>query len=60
MDIASVSMDMAQAGVQEQVGTTMLAKSLKGAEEQGAEILKLLGSAAPLPEGSGRRIDLFV
>jgi hypothetical protein len=43
-----------------QVGTTMLAKGLKGEEQQMSELLKGLGpAAAPLPEGSGQRVDLF-
>lgn len=41
-----------------QVGTTMLAKGLKGEEQQMSDLLKGLGPA-PLPEGSGRRVDLF-
>jgi hypothetical protein len=57
MDITSVSMDSAQARVQDQVGTIMLAKGLKGEEEQASDLLKILG--APLPEGSGRNVDLF-
>jgi len=34
----------------------VLAKGLKGEQEQAADLLK---SLAPLPEGSGTRIDLF-
>lgn len=52
-------MDMAQAKVSDQVGTAMLAKSLRGAEEQGSDLLKLLGPTAPLAEGSGTKVDLF-
>ena len=48
MDIQALSMDMAQSKVSDQVGATMLAKSLNGMREQGAELEKLLGSAAPL------------
>jgi hypothetical protein len=57
MDIQSLSVDMAQSKIQDQVGTTMLAKSLKGMDEQGAELLKLLGPVSPLAEGSGTKID---
>ena len=52
-------MDMAQSKVADQVGTSMLAKSMKGMEEQGAELLKILGSPGELPEGSGQNIDTF-
>lgn len=37
----------------------MLAKGLKGEQEQAAELIKGLGAAAPLPEGSGRSVDLL-
>ena len=44
----------------DQVSTTMLAKGLKGQEQQMDDLLKGLGpAAAPLPEGSGQRIDVF-
>jgi hypothetical protein len=59
MDITSVSMDTAQSSLLGQVGVTVLAKSLKGEQEQAADLLKGLASPAPLPEGSGQRVDLF-
>jgi hypothetical protein len=59
MDIQSLSMDMAQSKVADQVGASMLAKSLKGMDEQGAELLKLLGPVAPLASGSGEKVDTF-
>ena len=59
MDIASVSMNSAQANLQNQVGTIMLAKGLKGEQDQAADLLKILGSPAPLAEGSGQNVDLF-
>ena len=59
MDIQSLSMETAQSKVSDQVATSMLAKSLKGASEEGAELLKLLGPAGPLPEGSGAKVDLL-
>lgn len=52
-------MDMAQSKLSDQVGTTMLAKSLGGMQEQGDALLKLLGPASPLPEGSGTKIDTY-
>jgi hypothetical protein len=52
-------METAQSKVSDQVATSMLAKSLKGASEEGAELLKLLGPAGPLPEGSGAKVDLL-
>jgi hypothetical protein len=57
MDTQGIGMDSAQSRILDQVATTMLAKGLKGAEEQAAELLKALPS--PLPEGSGTRIDLL-
>ncbi|MGO8695562.1 MAG: YjfB family protein [Rectinemataceae bacterium] len=59
MDIASASMISSQANILDQVGVTMLSKSLKGTEQQAADLIKGLGSAAPLPEGSGEHIDIF-
>jgi hypothetical protein len=59
MDIQTLSMDMAQAKVTDQVGTAVLAKSIKGMDEEGAELLKILDSAGPLPEGSGGKVDLL-
>jgi hypothetical protein len=59
MDIQAVSMDSAQSNLLDQVGVTMLAKGLKGEEAEAADLLKSLGSPAPLADGSGTRIDLF-
>ncbi|HTX71944.1 MAG TPA: YjfB family protein [Rectinemataceae bacterium] len=59
MDIQGVSMDLAQSRLLDQVSVAMLSKSLKGAQEQSGELLKMLSSAAPLPEGSGQKVDLF-
>lgn len=59
MDIAALSTDLAQSKVADQVGTTMLAKGLKAAEQQGNDLVKLLGNPAPLPQGLGQNIDLF-
>jgi hypothetical protein len=58
MDISAISMDLTQSNLMGQVGTSMLAKNLKGEQEQAASLLKGLG-AAPLPEGSGQHVDLF-
>jgi hypothetical protein len=58
MDIQGLSMDMAQSKLADQVGVSMLAKSLRGIEEQGADLVKLL-EPAPLAAGSGSKIDLF-
>ncbi|MDA8425305.1 MAG: YjfB family protein [Treponema sp.] len=59
MDIASASMISSQANIMDQVGVTMLSKSLKGSEQQASDLIKGLGSAAPLPEGFGQHIDIF-
>jgi hypothetical protein len=59
MDIQGASMESAQARLLDQVGTTMLSKTLKGTEEAAAELLKSLGSVAPLPEGSGSKLDFL-
>jgi hypothetical protein len=59
MDITAIGANAAQSGLLDQVGTTMLAKGLKGEQEQAADLLKSLGAAAPLPEGSGRNVDLL-
>jgi hypothetical protein len=52
-------MDVAQSNISDQVSVSMLSKSIKGMKEQGAELVQLMGSAAPLPEGSGQNVDLF-
>jgi hypothetical protein len=59
MDIQALSMEMAQSKVSDQVGASVLAKSLQGMREQGADLERLLSSAAPLPEGSGQNVDSF-
>jgi len=60
MDIQSYSIENARSQVLEQVGGTMLRKGLEGAEDQASRLIETLGSAAPLAEGSGNRIDLSV
>jgi|GEM_PF-2306541 len=58
--ISSVGSGGAPSELLDQVGTAMLAKGLRGAEQQMSDLLKGLGPAsAPLPEGSGQRVDLF-
>jgi len=47
-----------QANVLDQVGVVMLSRGLSAEQQQADDLLKSLGSAAPLPEGSGQRIDL--
>jgi hypothetical protein len=59
MDIQSLSMEMAQSKVMDQVGASMLGKSLAGMKEEGAEVVKLMGASAPLPEGSGGNVDTY-
>jgi hypothetical protein len=59
MDIQSIANDTAQSRIQEQFGVAMLAKGLKGEQEQASNLLKILGPASPLPEGSGSSIDLL-
>jgi len=54
-----MSTQLAQTKLADQVGTSMLSKGLKTAEEQGAEIIKMLGSAAPLASGTGQQVDLL-
>ena len=59
-DIQDASASYAQATLLDQVGTTVLAKSLKGEQEQAAELLQSVNeSPAPLPAQSGTQIDLF-
>ncbi len=41
------------------VGMSVLSKSLKGTEERAAQLLKIMETAAPLPEGSGTIVDLY-
>ncbi|HUX39085.1 MAG TPA: YjfB family protein [Rectinemataceae bacterium] len=59
MDIAAASMTLAQTKVADQVGTAMLSKGLKAAEDQGAELVKMMGSPAPLASGTGQQVDLL-
>ena len=59
MDIGSVSMSLSQGRLQNQVGVTLLSKSLKGMEEQATDLLKILDSVSPLAEGTGTRINTF-
>jgi hypothetical protein len=59
MDIQGISMDSARSNLLDQVGVSMLAKGLKGEQAEAADLLKSLGQAAPLAEGTGTRIDLF-
>ncbi len=62
MDIAKLSMETAQASIKDAVGTALLSKAFESAKTQSDGLLRLLGSAsaaAPLPAGSGTRVDLF-
>jgi len=52
-------MDSARSSLLGQVGVSMLAKGLRGDQQQATDLLKSLNSAAPLPEGAGTRVDLF-
>jgi hypothetical protein len=49
MDIAKLSMAMAQGNVQLQAGTALMAKTLDAAKQQGLGLQKLL-SSVPLPQ----------
>jgi len=49
-------MESAQTNLLEQVSTSMLAKELKGSQEQAVALLQ---SLPPLPEGSGSLVDLL-
>ncbi|HUX42784.1 MAG TPA: YjfB family protein [Rectinemataceae bacterium] len=59
MDIAAMSTQLAQSKLSDQVGTAMLSKGLKTAEDQASQIMKMLGSPAPLAAGSGQQVDLL-
>ena len=59
METQNIGSDTAQSRIQDTVAVTMLAKGLKGEQNQAADLLKSLGSAPQLPEGSGVRVDLF-
>ncbi len=52
-------MDTSGSYLRDLVGMAMLSKTLKGTEERAAQLLKILEAPAPLPEGSGTRIDLY-
>lgn len=54
-----MSADSTRSALLDQVGTTMLAKGLKGEQEQAAGLLKSLGAPGPLPEGSGQLVDIL-
>jgi hypothetical protein len=56
MEISSLSMDSARSDLLDRVGISMLAKGLKETQSEAEDLLK---SLAPLPEGSGTRIDLL-
>ena len=58
MEVSSIRMDGSSSYLLDQVGTIMLSKGLKASEEQAADVMRSL-PAAPLPEGSGQRVDLF-
>jgi len=59
MDIAAASMSLAQTKIADQVGTAMLSKGLKTEQEQGSQLMQMLGTSAPLAEGSGQKVDLL-
>ena len=59
METQNIGSDTAQSRIQDTVAVTMLAKGLKGEQNQASELLKSLGAAPQLPEGSGVRLDLF-
>lgn len=54
-----MSTQLAQSKLSDQVGTAMLSKGLKTAEDQASQIMKMLGSPAPLAAGSGQQVDLL-
>ena len=58
MDTPAIGMESARSTILDQVGISMLSKSLKGEESQAAEVMKSLGPTT-LPEGSGTHVDLF-
>jgi hypothetical protein len=59
MDLSIMGADSTRSALLDQVGTTMLAKNLKGEQEQAAGLLKSLGAPGPLPEGSGQLVDVL-
>ncbi|MFZ4615614.1 MAG: YjfB family protein [Rectinemataceae bacterium] len=64
MDIQSLSISLAQSKVADAVGSAMLKKSLSDMGDAGAALAQLFESvasppaSAPLPSGSGTKIDL--
>lgn len=63
MDIAGLSMNIAQTNILNDVGTAMLAKSLDMAETMSASVTELLDSAAmerSVYPGLGANIDISV
>lgn len=63
MDIAGLSMNIAQTNLLNDVGTAMLAKSLDMAETMSASVTELLDSAAmerSVYPGLGANIDISV
>jgi hypothetical protein len=59
MDTQNVGLDYTQANILGQVAVIMLSKGLKIEQADADELLKSLGPASPLPEGSGSRVDLL-
>jgi hypothetical protein len=59
MSISAVSMDLSSSYLQDMAGMSLLKKSLGAAEDQAAQLFKSIQTPAPLPEGSGTRVDLF-
>jgi len=59
MNVSAMSMDSAGAYLRDLVGTSVLSKSLKGAEERATQLFKAIETPAPLPEGSGTVVDLY-
>jgi len=59
MNVSSVGMDASGAFLRDMVSMSVLSKSLKGSEERAAQLLKIMETAAPLPEGSGTIVDLY-
>jgi hypothetical protein len=58
MDIGSLSVDLSRSRILEAVSIVVQAKSLDAVRAQGEAVLKLIATAsAPLPEGSGAKVD---
>lgn len=60
MDILALSTDMAQSRVLEQASVMVLSKSLEGAQENAAAIMKILGSVNKLSDEAGLRVNELV